>query len=550
MAWTKPYQYAHYMGEHANDSTALAFIQALKWDSDGDGTGDPQEGMVYQDSTLHIMKVYNGTSWTAIGADQNLWETISSDSGSTSADSPTDTLTIAGGEGIDTSITDDTLTIAGENADDAGNKGIASFASDDFDVTDGDVALEDTVVKTVASDSGSATPSTHGFGIKGGEGIDTSGAGTDITIAGENATDTNKGIASFDATDFTVTDGDVTINDGGIDHGNLEATSLLDDDHTQYILVTGGRAFTGNQAMGGNKITGLGTPTANADAATKEYVDQHRDWQTSVKDKDLAVPPVGPSEGDRYIVGKHSYAIVAVDTGNETFSIAGDHSSELSATEKFDVVGSTGNDGQWTVQSIVYSDPNTVITVTGDITDATVDGDIEFAEDAWNTHENDIAEWDGVSAWDMYEPDEGCTTRVEDEDKFYVFDGTNWGSWDAATDHGLLLGLEDDDHEQYHNDTRGDARYYTQTQIGGTGAGTEGALLVGTDSKGNLGSSTTVEACLENLNTKNPPKRASNAGNPNAGAGIAGAVGDIIVDTDNDVPYMNIDGTATGWIVI
>jgi len=32
-------------------------------------------------------------------------------------------------------------------------------------------------------------------------------------------------------------------------------------------------------------------------------------------------------------------------------------------------------------------------------------------------------------------------------------------------DHGALSGLGDDDHSQYHNDTRGDARYYTQTQL-------------------------------------------------------------------------------------
>ncbi len=35
----------------------------------------------------------------------------------------------------------------------------------------------------------------------------------------------------------------------------------------------------------------------------------------------------------------------------------------------------------------------------------------------------------------------------------------------GVTDHGALTGLTDDDHSQYHNDTRGDARYYTQSQI-------------------------------------------------------------------------------------
>ena len=35
----------------------------------------------------------------------------------------------------------------------------------------------------------------------------------------------------------------------------------------------------------------------------------------------------------------------------------------------------------------------------------------------------------------------------------------------GATDHGALTGLADDDHSQYHNDTRGDIRYYTKTLL-------------------------------------------------------------------------------------
>jgi len=41
-----------------------------------------------------------------------------------------------------------------------------------------------------------------------------------------------------------------------------------------------------------------------------------------------------------------------------------------------------------------------------------------------------------------------------------------WGTaGGGVSDHGALTGLGDDDHPQYHNDARGDARYYTQTQI-------------------------------------------------------------------------------------
>ena len=35
----------------------------------------------------------------------------------------------------------------------------------------------------------------------------------------------------------------------------------------------------------------------------------------------------------------------------------------------------------------------------------------------------------------------------------------------GVSDHGALTGLTAADHTQYHNDTRGDARYYTQTQL-------------------------------------------------------------------------------------
>jgi hypothetical protein len=40
-----------------------------------------------------------------------------------------------------------------------------------------------------------------------------------------------------------------------------------------------------------------------------------------------------------------------------------------------------------------------------------------------------------------------------------------------ASDHGLLSGLVDDDHIQYHNDARGDIRYYTKTEIDSTVSG-------------------------------------------------------------------------------
>ena len=57
---------------------------------------------------------------------------------------------------------------------------------------------------------------------------------------------------------------DVTEVVGNIDHGDV--AGLADDDHTQYILVAGTRVFTGAQAMGSNKITGLAVGSASGDA--------------------------------------------------------------------------------------------------------------------------------------------------------------------------------------------------------------------------------------------------------------------------------------------
>lgn len=62
-------------------------------------------------------------------------------------------------------------------------------------------------------------------------------------------------------------------------------------------------------------------------------------------------------------------------------------------------------------------------------------------------------------------------------------------AWSAATeggggvtDHGALGGLGDDDHPQYHNDERGDARYATTTALAGKASLTDANNFTGTQS--------------------------------------------------------------------
>lgn len=84
-----------------------------------------------------------------------------------------------------------------------------------------------------------------------------------------------------------------------------------------------------------------------------------------------------------------------------------------------------------------------------------------------DTHANDTADAHDASAISVIPFGSIAATDVQDALEEIVAEAAG-----GVTDHGALTGLADDDHPQYHNDTRGDARYWqlstdlaTQTEL-------------------------------------------------------------------------------------
>jgi hypothetical protein len=172
----------------------------------------PVTGQIYYNTSTNVLYFYNGTEWTPT-------------SGSTEVIQDVIGASIVGGVAL-TSTYNDT---SGETTIDLDNTAVshgsygASNKTVSFTVDQQGrlTAASDTSINITASqvsDFTEATQDAISSALTEGEGIDIAyndGANT-ITISGEDASDTNKGIASFSSTDFVVTSGNVTLNSEAI----------------------------------------------------------------------------------------------------------------------------------------------------------------------------------------------------------------------------------------------------------------------------------------------------------------------------------------------
>jgi len=122
----------------------------------------------------------------------------------------------------------------------------------------GNSSLSNSTITITGSDASSDTVALgETLTIANGEGIVTDIATNTLTITAEDATTSNKGVASFDTNHFTVTSGAVTIKSGSIADGDLAGSIGNDKLANSTITVTDGTTST-NTALGGT-ITFSGT---------------------------------------------------------------------------------------------------------------------------------------------------------------------------------------------------------------------------------------------------------------------------------------------------
>ena len=220
--------------------------------------------------TQQSVKAYVDTQLTAEDLD------TAGNSGTGSVDLDSQSLTVSGdgtilsstasGQGITFSIAD-----ASTSA-----KGAASFSSDNFSVSSGAVTIKDSGVSndelagsianaklanssiTITDGSSSTAIALGGTAtFAAGEGIDVGESSGTVTFSGEDATTSNKGVASFSSDNFSVSSGAVTIKDSGVSNDELAGSIANAKLANSSITVTDGSSSTAT-ALGGT-ITFSGT---------------------------------------------------------------------------------------------------------------------------------------------------------------------------------------------------------------------------------------------------------------------------------------------------
>ena len=189
------------------------------------GSAAQSTGLMWLDTTANLLKIRNqaNDAWITLAVDPETSNSVDVNAGT--IDGTTIGATSAStGVFSSVNIAADGATVTGiKDEDDMSSNSAVKLATQqsikayvDTQLTAEDLDISTDTGGPIAIDLDSET-----LAISGGEGIDTSSTGNAVTIAAEEATSSNKGVASFSTDNFLVSSGAVTIKDAGIVNAEL-----------------------------------------------------------------------------------------------------------------------------------------------------------------------------------------------------------------------------------------------------------------------------------------------------------------------------------------